>query len=178
MSSTNLSIHRNLPEKRKRLFLLFCIHFQSCAIAKAVLVAAHSLLLCNFFSQNKVDAMTWRAWAMCSCISTWAPCPGRASRLPPSAKSTRGSARKRCQRPSRCSAKGTLVSALILMVVLSDVWLALLLKPLRALYLVEPSTPRPGCAAHTSDEKKRSAVIQFCFRRGKHIFVESQALWY
>lgn len=65
---------------------------------------------------------------MCSCISTWARCPGRASRLPPSAKSMRGSARKRCQRPLRCSAKGTLVSALILMAVLSDAWLALLLK--------------------------------------------------
>lgn len=97
-------------------------------IAKAVLFAAHSLPLCNF-SQNKVAVMTWRAWVMCSCISIWARCPGRASRLPPSAKSTRGSARKRCQRPSRCSAKGTLVSALILMAVLSAAWLAHLLKP-------------------------------------------------
>ncbi|PKU36805.1 casein kinase i-like [Limosa lapponica baueri] len=33
-------------------------------------------------------------------------CPGRASRLPSSAKSTRGSVRKRCQCPLRCLCKG------------------------------------------------------------------------
>lgn len=129
MSSTSLSMHRKPPKKREGLFLLFRVHLQSCVITKAVLVAAHSLPLCNFLPQNKVAVMTWKAWATCSCISTWAPCRGRASRLPPSAKSTRGSARKRCQRPSRSSAKGTLVSALILMAVLSGAWLALLLKP-------------------------------------------------
>lgn len=129
MLSTSLSTHRNIPEKREGLFLLFRVHLQSCGFAKAILVAAHLLLLCNFFSQNKVAVMTWRAWAMCLCISTWDRCPGRASRLPPSAKSMRGSARKRCQHPLRCSAKGTLVSALILMAVLYEAWLALLLKP-------------------------------------------------
>lgn len=129
MSSTSLSIGRNLPKKREGLFLLFHVHLQSCVTAKAVLVAAHSLPLCNFLPQNKVAVMTWRAWAMCLCISTWVRCPGRASRLPPSAKSMRGSARKRCQRPLRCSAKGTLVSALISMAVLSGAWLAPLLKP-------------------------------------------------
>lgn len=129
MCSTSLSIHRNLPKKRAGFFLLFCVHLQSCVIAKAVLLAAHCLPLCNFFPQNKVAVMTWRAWAMCSCISTWARCPGRASRLPPSAKSMRGSVRKRCRHPLKCSAKGTLVSALILMTLLSGVWLALLLKP-------------------------------------------------
>lgn len=127
MLSTSLATHRNLPEKRDWLFLLFHVRLQSCGFAGAVLVAAHSLLLC-IFSQNKVAVMTWRAWATCSCISTWDHCPGRASRLPPSAKSTRGSVRKRCQRPLRCSAKATLVSALILIAVLSDAWLALLLK--------------------------------------------------
>ncbi|PNI48917.1 CSNK1E isoform 11, partial [Pan troglodytes] len=40
-----------------------------------------------------------------SCTSTWAPCPGRGSKQPPSARSMNGSARRRCQRPSRSSAK-------------------------------------------------------------------------
>lgn len=157
--------------------VLFSVHLQSYVIAKAVLVAAHSLPLCNF-SQNKVAVMTWRAWVMCSCISTWARCPGRASRLPPSAKSTRGSARKRCQRPSRCSAKGTLVSALILMAVLSAAWLVHLVKPLGILNPKGPCPiPRQGCAADTSDEKdNRAIVVQFGFRSGKCVFVDSQTL--
>lgn len=129
MSSTSSSIYRNLPKKRGIFFLLFHVHLQSCVITKAVFVVVHFLPLCNFLPQNKVAVMTWRAWATCSCISTWARCRGRASRLPPSAKSTRGSARKRCQRPLRCSAKGTLVSAPIFIAVLSGAWLALLLKP-------------------------------------------------
>lgn len=146
-------------------------------IAKAVLFAAHSLPLCNF-SQNKVAVMTWRAWVMCSCISIWARCPGRASRLPPSAKSTRGSARKRCQRPSRCSAKGTLVSALILMAVLSAAWLAHLLKPPGILNPKEQcQCLRPGCAADMGDEKDNRVVgVQFGFRSGKCVFVDSQTL--
>ncbi|RWS18708.1 alternative protein CSNK1E-like protein [Leptotrombidium deliense] len=54
--------------------------------------------------------MTWRVWATCSCTSTWAPCPGRVSKQPPSARSTSGSAR-RCRRPLRSSAKATPLSS-------------------------------------------------------------------
>ena len=61
--------------------------------------------------QSKAVEMTWRVWVTCSCTSTWAPCPGRASRRPPSARSMSASARRRCRRPSRSSAKATPVSS-------------------------------------------------------------------
>lgn len=61
--------------------------------------------------QSKAVEMTWRVWATCSCISTWAPCPGRASKRPPSARSMSASVRRKCRRPSRSSAKATPVSS-------------------------------------------------------------------
>lgn len=61
--------------------------------------------------QSKAVETTWRVWATFSCTSTWAPCPGRASKRPPSARSTNASVRRRCRRPSRSSAKATPVSS-------------------------------------------------------------------
>lgn len=127
ISSGGLSVPTDPTKKRDVVSLILCSPPNPCDCQSSS--GCRSLLApCNFFPQNKAVAMTWRAWATCSCISTWARCPGRASRLPPSAKSTRGSARRRCPRPLRCSAKGTLVSALISVAVLCGAWLALLLK--------------------------------------------------
>lgn len=57
--------------------------------------------------------MTWSLSAMSSCTSTWAPSPGRASRLLPRGRSMNESVRRKCPRPSRFSAKDTLVSDVV-----------------------------------------------------------------
>lgn len=65
---------------------------------------------CVFLSfQNKVAEMTWRAWATCWCTSISALCHGKDWRLLRSAKNTSASARRRCQRLLKSSAKDTLV---------------------------------------------------------------------
>lgn len=55
--------------------------------------------------QNRAGETTWSHWAMSSCTACEEACPGRASRLPPSVRSTSASARRRCPRLLKNSAR-------------------------------------------------------------------------
>lgn len=89
-----------------------------CSSIKSVSLSAvshYGICSLTFCPQSSPGVMTWSLLAMYSCTSTWAPFPGRASRLPPRDRSMNESVRRKCPHPLRFFAKDTLVSTMTLL---------------------------------------------------------------